>query len=227
MASKPSFSELLPVIQEEIEKRRYRWRLTTMDFDDVSQILIIHVFKKFSQFDPERGKFKHWLRTVLSSQTKNLLRDNLMKFNRPCIGCPFNMGGNTCGYTTSKEQDSECPVYAHWKQNEKKQNEYNVKTSLSLEHHANESQNMQSDFVDIGGAKAVIDSKIMETLNRREKRMYRLLYIKGKTPEQVGIILKYKSSESSPTYAGYQQIRKFQKRMVILAKQIIEDENLV
>ncbi len=224
MVNKPSFEEVLPIVQTEIEKRRGDWRLTTMDFDDVSQMVALRVFNKYGTFDPARGEFIHWLRVLIKHAIDNILRDNLMKFNRPCIGCPFNTSGTTCSYTQSGNQDEECAVYARWKQ--KKESEYNVRASLSLENHTNEAQNMQCDFIDIEAAKKVIDTKILLILNRREKRMYKLLYIKHKTPEQVGRMLKYKVSATSATYAGYQQLRKFQKRVVILAKQIIEDESL-
>lgn len=224
MVNKPAFKDVLPLVTQEVEKRRGAWRLTTMDFDDVAQIVMLHVFNKYDMFDPAKGEFSHWLNTLIANAIKNILRDNLMKFNRPCIGCPFNTGGTSCTYTQSGEQDEECAVYARWKQ--KKEDEYNVRASLSLENHANEAQNMQCDFINIDEAKKVIDAKILTILNRREKRMYRLLYIKHKTPEQVGKILKYKTSPKAATYAGYQQLRKFQKRVVILAKQVIEDESL-
>lgn len=224
MPNKAPFKDVLPTVQVEVEKRRSAWRLTTLDFDDVAQIIMLRVFNKYDTFDPQKGKFEHWLNTLIANAIKTILRDNLMKFNRPCVGCPFNTGGSTCSYTQSGEQDEECGVYSRWKQ--KKEDEYNVRASLSLENHANEAQNMQCDFINIEETKKVIDAKILVLLNRREKRIYRLLYIKHKTPEQVGRILKYKVTPHSPTYAGYQQLRKFQKKVVIMAKQIIADESL-
>lgn len=226
MVNKPPFNEVLPVVQEEIEKRRGAWRLTTMDFDDVSQMIVIQVFNNYDSFDPAKGKFEHWLNVLIANRIKNILRDNLMKFNRPCIGCPLNLGGTACGATASGQQSEECAVYAEWKQNRNKQNEYNVKASVSLENHANEAHNMQCDFINIEEAKKVIDAKILAALNRREKRMYRLLYIKHKTPEQVGRILKYKVSKRAVSHAGYQQLLKFKKKVVLMAKQVIEDESL-
>ena len=46
---KPKFEEVISIIDVEIIKRRGKWNLTAinwMDFDDVSQILRINIYKK-------------------------------------------------------------------------------------------------------------------------------------------------------------------------------------
>ena len=45
---KPRFEDFIEPIDKEIRKRKSKWNLTAlswMDFDDVSQILRIHIFK--------------------------------------------------------------------------------------------------------------------------------------------------------------------------------------
>ena len=52
---KPSFEESILEIDSEIKKRRYKWNLSAlswMDFSDVSQILRIHIYKKWDMYDP-------------------------------------------------------------------------------------------------------------------------------------------------------------------------------
>ena len=61
MVDKPSFESQIEVIKKEIDKRKAKWTLTTVDFDDVRQKIMIHVFKKYYQFEPKKGEFTHWL----------------------------------------------------------------------------------------------------------------------------------------------------------------------
>ena len=49
-AEEKKFEDCIDVIDQEISKRRNKWTLTSiawMDFDDISQILKIHIYKKF------------------------------------------------------------------------------------------------------------------------------------------------------------------------------------
>ena len=51
---KLEFEECIEKIDHEITKRKNKWNLTAiswMDFDDVSQILRIHIFKKWHLYD--------------------------------------------------------------------------------------------------------------------------------------------------------------------------------
>ena len=46
---RPTFEESIDIINSEIQKRKHRWHLTAiawMDFDDVSQRLRLHIYKK-------------------------------------------------------------------------------------------------------------------------------------------------------------------------------------
>lgn len=219
------FEERLEVIQTEINKRRNKWTFTKLDFADVRQIIILRVFNKYHLFDENRGKFTHWLNRLISSAIKNILRDSLTKYSRPCIvGCRFNLGGENCGYTKSGLQCEECPLFKSWK--ERKQNHFNVEQSLPLETHEQEVNSLPGDFVDYAGAKEVLDKEMKIRLKPFEYKIYYLLYIEFKSPKQVGKILKYKKSKNSDI-PGYQAIRKSKKRIIEVAKKIIKDEGLV
>ena len=224
MSKNIPFEDRLEVIQAEINRRRPKWQLSTMDFEDASQIILLRVFVKYHLYNPEKGEFTHWLNRLITSAIKNIWRDNLTKFSRPCIlQCRFNLGNNSCGYTPSGKQCEECPLYRKWK--ERKEDHFNVKQNLPLENHAQEVNNIQQDSIDIQGAKDKIDIAMKRKLKPFEWNLYSLLYIENKSPEEVGKILKYKPCKNS-SIPGYQQIKKFQKKVVILAKEIIEDENL-
>ena len=54
---KLKFEDHIEQIDAEIKKRKSKWNLTAlswMDFDDVSQILRIHIFKKWHLYDPQK-----------------------------------------------------------------------------------------------------------------------------------------------------------------------------
>lgn len=220
--TKPTFEDMLPVVQVEIEKRRKKWVLSTLAFEDVSQKILIHVFNKFDQYDHARP-FQNWVNRVISNAWKNILRDNLLKFSRPCLGCAKNIGDDGCSYTKSKKQCDECPLYKEWKN--KKEQHYNVKAALSLENHEHEAQNLITEFVDIEHCKGIIDAKMKEKLSHDEYKVYHLIYIKNKSLEQAGKTLKYKKS-SSNIVPGYQQLLKIKKKIVLAAKEIIKEEGL-
>lgn len=218
-----TFESQSTFIKEQINKRRSNWRLSTLDWDDAAQIIFIRIWQKWFLYDPEQ-KLENWVNTVITNQIKNLLRDNLTKFSRPCVQkCIFNLGGNACGYTKSGLQSNECPKYAEWQK--KKEAQFNIKASLPLENHTQEVNNKQSDFLDIKSAKEVIDIKIKPRLNRRERKLYKVLYIDNMTAQEACEFLK---QEESKIYEpeSYAKILEFQKKVISISKKIIQEEDL-
>ena len=66
---KARYEDYSDVINEEIAKKRFKWNLTSlawMDYEDVSQILRFHIFKKWHLYDPEKN-IKPWIRTIISN----------------------------------------------------------------------------------------------------------------------------------------------------------------
>lgn len=219
---KPSFEEMIPAAMVEINKRKNGWTLSSLAFEDVRQLLLIHAFEKYYQFDPSKGEFSHWVNRMISNRMKNILRDNLQKFSRPCVqGCQFNLGDSACGFTSNGKQCEECPLYAKWKR--KKEPEYNIKQGLSLDAHIQEVNNIQNDFIDIDDYKRLLDEKMPDYLTVQELRIYKLLFTEHKTMEEVGVILKFKKASNSGV-SGYQTIHKARKKIVSVAKKIILEE---
>lgn len=219
----PAFEDRIDEIKKAINKRKANWRVTALDFEDVEQIVITRIFVQYHTFDPKKGEFSHWLSRVISNSIRNILRDNLMKWSRPCIsGCAFNTGGESCSKTPSGRQCEECIIFKNWKQ--RKESHFNVKQTLPLENHLLEVNEKPSNFVDIDASKQIIDVKLKDKLNEHEYEIYRLLYIENKNEEQVGKLLGYKAGKSmSP---GYQVLHKIKRKIILMSKQIIEDEDL-
>jgi DNA-directed RNA polymerase specialized sigma24 family protein len=224
ISEKITFESQIDFIKSQIAKRKHKWSLSTLDWEDVESMLLARVYLKFHLYD-EKQPLEHWVNRVISNFIKNLLRDNLTKFIRPCVlNCIYNLGGTACGYTKSGTQCGECKLYANWQH--KKESQFNIKASLPLENHSQEINNKQSDFIDIEKAKKIIDEKIKEKLDRREKKIYRLLYIEYMTAQEASDFLV---KENSKLYEGesYAKILEFQKKIIRLSKEIIEDEDLV
>ena len=66
-----------------------------MDYDDVCQIIRLHIYKKWHLWDQSRP-FKPWASMIISNQIKNLIRNNYSSFAKPCLRCPHNMGATSC-----------------------------------------------------------------------------------------------------------------------------------
>lgn len=233
--TKPPIEKLLPFVQHEINQKRRSWTLTTMSFEDASQEVMIRVWKQYEKglFDPTKAPFQHWLNRLITNAFKNLLRDNLLRWQRPCIrdgGCVYNLGDGHCSFTKSGNQCEECPLFKEWKQ--KKESEYNIKASVALEHHSQEVHSIQSDFADIEGAKKIIDAKMLAELGRWERIVYRLLYIDNLTPIQASEQLKIIAARPrkrplKPTDAvEYQMVLRLATEMRQMMKLIIIRENL-
>ncbi len=235
-ADKPPFEKQIPIVEEQIKRRRPRWTLHSIPFEDVIQDITIHAFKKYdsstSGFRPELCKksdtselcFLKWINRLITRQMNNILRDNYSKWQRPCIKCAFNTGDGSCSKTPSRRQCDECtlPDYRRWLKS--KQNQFNIKQTLPLENHSQEVENYQGDFFDVAAAKKVVDIKMKERLTKYEWRVYRMLFVQHKSDAEVGTILKLKKVGRTPP--GYQRILSLRKHFACLVRQIVEEENL-
>lgn len=225
MEDKPPFETLIKQVEAQIDKRRGSWKLTAVAWEDVRQMIMTRAWVQYPLFHPEKGEFSHWLSRLITNAMTNILRDNHGIYSKPCIlGCVFNTGDSTCSKTRSGRQCSECPIYRDWEK--RKLDHFNVKQTLPLETHEQEVNSIQGDFLDMEGAKTVIDEKIRLKLTRQEWRIYRLIYIQGKTEHEAGKALGYKRKPGSKLAPGYLTLLNARHKFVVLAKQIIEDENL-
>ena len=57
-------------IDEELKKRRHKWYLNSLgwfDFEDVEQIIRVHIHKKWDQWDQSRP-LKPWMNKIITNQ---------------------------------------------------------------------------------------------------------------------------------------------------------------
>jgi RNA polymerase sigma factor (sigma-70 family) len=223
MVEKLTFEEKYDVIVKEIEKRRYQWTLKAiswLDFDDVIQIILLHIYKKWDLWDQSK-EFLPWLNTVITRQIINLLRNLYMNVARPCISlnCAANEGDNRC--RLYGKQCAKCPLYATWEKTRKVA--YDVKLPVSIEDHAEKVYELPGNDENIEGKAEYIHQRMKEILTPIQYKIYKYLYIDGRSETEAAQLMGYRTSEKH-RMAGYRQIQNMKKIFVEKAKKIIYRE---
>jgi len=218
MVSKPEFEDKIGEIDKEIAKRRNKWNLNALswiDFDDISQILRIHIYKKWHLYDYTKPLLP-WLNRTISNQLKNLIRNNYSSFARPCLRCAASEPDNLCKIYV--QQCNTCPLYSHWEKNKK--DAYNIKIPVPLEGHIHEVSSKQSDFMNIESVIEKVHLKMRESLKVTEWKVYEMLYIQNKSENEVAVTMGYKTSEKNRS-PGYKQITNIKRAIIQKVKKAL------
>jgi len=220
---KASFEEKIREIDNEIYKRRGKWHLTSlawMDFNDVAQILRIHIYKKWALYNQTKS-LAPWVNRIISNQMKNLIRNNYCNYSRPCLKCSAFEGENLCGIYG--KQCNACPLYAKWEKNKK--SAYDVKLPVTLENHTQEVFLMKEDLTNIEKTAGNIHKKMMQVLKPIECKFYDLVYIKHKTEEEAAKIMGYRTSEKNRS-AGYKQVKNLKKSIMVKVRKYLYSDDI-
>ena len=212
------FESVLDLIDIEIAKRRHKWTLSAlnwMDFDDVSQIIRFHIYKKWKLYDTTKPMLP-WVNRIISNQIRNIIRNNYGNYARPCLKCAADQGEMGCRIYGEDKQ--ACPLFKNWVVNKK--NAYDIKMAVSIEDHTHEITSYTEDPIDITKSSESLHKVMKKNLKPIEWQVYELLYIKQKSEEQVCKILKLKFDKKSKN--GYnKQLRNIQKSIITKAKDLI------
>ena len=229
---KQKYEDHQDTIEEELNKRRGKWFLNSLawiDFDDVKQIIRLHLHKKWHLWDQSRP-LKPWLNRIISNQLKNILRNYYSNFAKPCLSCPFNQSGITeeaevglCGFTESKTQCNECPLYAKWEKTKK--SAYQVKMPVALENYGQEIRHKSIDSFELESAESRLHKEMKDKLSEKHYAIYEMLFIKSMSDEDVAEELGYKTSEKGRK-AGYKQIKNLKKQFKEKAEKILKTKDI-
>lgn len=216
---KVKFEDSLEAINLEISKRRNKWNLSAinwMDFNDVAQILRIHIYKKWHMYN-SRKKLAPWLNRIISNQIRNLIRNHYSNFARPCLKCSAAQDEDGCAIYG--KQCNNCPLYSHWSKNKK--SAFDTKLTLSIENHSNEiSQLPVNSSANLEDSIKNTHAKMQSVLKGSEWKLYRCLYIENKSEDEAAKILGYKTTEKNRS-AGYKQIKNLKKSILIKVKKYL------
>ena len=215
---KLKFEDHIEQIDAEIKKRKSKWNLTAlswMDFDDVSQILRIHIFKKWHLYDPQKP-LNPWINRIISNQIKNLIRNNYGNYCRPCLKCAAAESGDLC-YIYGKQSES-CPLFANWMKTRKQA--YDAKLPVSINDHEIEINAAEYSDIDIFALMEKLNEKMKEILKSSELKIYKALYIDNMSEEDAATLMGYKTNEKNRV-PGYKQIKNVKKSIIVKVKKII------
>lgn len=217
---KPTFEESFDFINQEILKRKGKWSLSSlnwMDYEDVSQIIRLHIYEKWHLYDVDKP-LGPWLNRIISNQIKNLIRNHYGNFARPCLKCEAQEGEAGCKIYTN--QCDACPLYDKWERTKK--SAHDIKLPLALEDHSfeigmikqNDSSNLQNNI-------KKLHLKMKEVLKPNEWIVYQTLYVENldeeEAAEQLGLISNEKNKKP-----GYKQIQNIKKNIIKKVKESIE-----
>ena len=195
---KPTFEESFDFINQEIRKRTNKWSLSSlnwMDFDDVSQIIRLHIYEKWHLYDVNKP-LGPWLNRIISNQIKNLIRNNYGNFTRPCLKCEAQEKG--------------------------KKSAYDIKMPLSLEDHSFEVNSIKlSDGSSLESNIKKLNTKLKKVLKPNEWIVYETIYIKNLSEEEAAAELGLKSNEKNRK-PGYKQIQNIKKSIIKKVKENME-----
>jgi len=212
---KLNFEGCIAQIDNEIFKRRNKWNLTAiswMDFSDVSQILRIHIYKKWHLYNQTKP-LAPWVNRIISNQIKNLIRNTYSNYARPCLKCAAAESDDGC--SIYGKQCVDCPLYANWVKSKK--NAHDTKLPVAMENHLNEVYDIKNDTVDLEKTAENIHFKMQKILKPIEWKIYTYLYIEHKNEEQVAKLMGYRTTEKNRA-AGYKQIKNLKKSIMIKVK---------
>jgi hypothetical protein len=220
---KATFEESIKIIDEEIAKRKHKWNLTSltwMDYDDVSQIIRIHIYNKWAQYD-ESKPLAPWLNIIITNQIRNLIRNHYSNFARPCLKC--GAAKDMTGCVIYGTQCVACPLYAHWVK--RKMPATQIKIPVSIENHQNEVRSIFDDSTDVSRHADKLHDRMKEILKPTEWRVYEGLFILNLDEDEVAKRLGYSSNEKDRK-PRYKQIRNIRKIIMVKVKKCLANGDI-
>jgi hypothetical protein len=218
--SKLNFEDCIKDIDAEIFKRKNKWTLDAiawMDFSDVSQLLRIHIHKKWDQYDPSKP-LGPWINRIVTNQIKNLVRNLYGNYSRPCLRCAAAEGDDLCNIYN--KQCNDCPLYAAWEKSKK--SAHDTKLPVSLEDHSQKVFNIMTDSLDIEMAAKSLHGKMSKILKPVEWKVYKHLYVDNGSEDDLARIMGYITSEKNRS-PGYKQIKNIKKAIIIKVRKCISE----
>ena len=220
------FEDYIDVIETAIRKQRSRWRLyciTWFDFEDVEQVIKIHIHKKWSMWKQDLP-LEPWINTIVTNQIRNLVRNHYGNYVKPCVTCEFNMGDNSCSYTQSGTQDGECKAYRTWEKTKKAA--FDLKIAVPSENHLHEMSSDPDHNICFDSCIDKLNIYMEDVLTPVHYKAYLMLFFEKTSEEEVAKFMVYKTNEKKRK-AGYRQLKNLKKMFMQKAAEIIKDNDII
>lgn len=211
-----TFEQALPEIDRLIRQQRGRWRLETahIDYDDVSQILRLHLFNKWSQYNPAKPLI-NWASRVIHRKLLNILVQYYGRFSPPS------------SFECKCYEGRKCRKCKIWEQKKKTAYLLNFAESTDTpEYSKNNVDRISHDYGDDEERVNILHKRMLETLpNDKLKNVYIWLFMERKDEEYVAEKLELKTSEEKRK-PGYRQIQNYKNILIEHARKLTKEEDL-
>ena len=210
-----TYEDFSDIIDAAIKRQQYKWRLKAVrwfDFQDVEQIIKLHIAKKWHMWDQERP-LEPWIGRIISNQMRNLIRNHYGNYINPCPQHQF-----------ADHDSSTCPICLKWEKSKKMGLE--LKIPLSTEDFVKEVKGREYNDFDFNGSLKRLDIYMEIRLSETHYIAYRMLYFEDKTEEDVAKFMGYKISPQKRKL-GYRQVKNLKKKFLEVALEILKDHDII
>ena len=210
-----TYEDEVSQIDGAIAKSRAQWQLnflSYMDYNDVSQIIRLHIYRKWDQWDQEKP-IGPWLNKIIKNQIINMRRNNYGRLAPPCSNCPCNQGAGLCSLTVSGKQDSNCSEFLSWAKKKKRGHEMKIAKPITDAMPVQPSTSHRESSFDINKSAEKVHQEVIPKLNCIQKKVYTLVYIQHFSDEEAARRLKFKTSEKD-RFPGYRQMNNIKKQLM-------------
>lgn len=219
----------LDTINREIAKRRARWKLDEtvlfMSYEDVSQKIRLHIFKKWPKYDGIRP-VANWANSIITNQIKNMVRDVYGSAQCICIQCPHNIGGNRCD-AFGTQKNLNCSDFSKWNQGKRYKHEISFASSSDAPLPGDENNNLKRElvgrtcnFLDFDLKIPEFNSLLQTRLKPLDWKTYLLLFVENKTDIQTAKELGY-NVDGGKDSRGVKAVAKIKTRIYAMAKEVV------
>ncbi len=209
------YEDFSEVIDAAIKRQQYKWRLNAVkwfDFDDVQQIIKLHISKKWYMWDQERP-LEPWIGRIISNQIRNLVRNHYGNYVNPCPE-----------YQLSPHDSSNCKICQKWQKSKK--NALGLKIPLSTEDFVKEVTGRKYIDFDFSSSLDKLNIEMEVRLSSIHYKAYRMLYFERNTEEDVAKFMGYKIS-AQKRKLGYRQVKNLKKKFLEVAMEILREQDII
>lgn len=215
-----SFEQCYDEILRLVEMRKFRWTLSAinwMDWDDVRQQLLAHIFKKWHLYKQDK-KLSSWVMTVVNNQMINMIRNYYGNYKKPCINCEFYEEENSC--KKFGEISTKCELFRTWVHGKK--SKHDIQLPLPMENHTNEVFELKGQNIDIEKSGHNLYLKMKTILKPLELIVYKGLFVDHKSELEVAQLLGLRSTEKGRE-PGYGRVSQLKKIILVKVKQVLKE----
>lgn len=199
-----SFEDNVDTICKVINQKKCKWSINCVNWlswEDVVQILLIHIWKKWGHYNQEK-QLEPWVAKIVTNQMFNLGRNVYYSNARPCLKCPENQGGDLCALFG--KQCDDCPIHKKWTNTKKRA--HDIRLPLTMENHQSEVFDIPDKNLDIEKYIVLVHEQMKNLLTKRQYKVYEMLYIDGKTEKETNEKMGYKLLKNKYGYSRLKQI---------------------